>query len=262
MKFETIGVGEPLVLVHGALSDMRMWHAVVAPLSRQYRVYTITQRFFFDAAPVDGEDAAFGYEMHAYDLIEFLLHEIRQPARVVGWSYGADVTLLAATMCPDAISAAVLYELGRHTHIQGPALDAYFADATASFGRIATILAEQGIEPALTALIDNSGGAVGYFQRQADLERRIQLDNAYTLPLQLHQLPSREVTREAIGELRMPLCFARGERTAPVFAIATDEAYRCARDAQHRVVAGATHMWPIEAPHSFSEFVASCFAAR
>jgi hypothetical protein len=42
MKFKVTGSGEPLVLVHGALTDLRMWHAIEPMLAVKYQVFSIT----------------------------------------------------------------------------------------------------------------------------------------------------------------------------------------------------------------------------
>ena len=47
MKFKVTGSGEPLVLVHGALTDLRMWHAIEPCLAANHLVFSITQRNIF-----------------------------------------------------------------------------------------------------------------------------------------------------------------------------------------------------------------------
>jgi hypothetical protein len=63
MKFKVSGSGEPLVLVHGALTDLRMWHALEPLLAENYKVFSITQRYFLGGEPGDAQP--FGYETHA-----------------------------------------------------------------------------------------------------------------------------------------------------------------------------------------------------
>ena len=40
------GVGEPLLLVHGALADGRIWQPVVERLAPHFQVHVFTQRYF------------------------------------------------------------------------------------------------------------------------------------------------------------------------------------------------------------------------
>jgi hypothetical protein len=70
MKFKCTGCGDPVVLVHGALTDLRMWHAIEPLLAVKHRILSITQRYFFDGEP--GNSQPFGYETHVIDLVAFL----------------------------------------------------------------------------------------------------------------------------------------------------------------------------------------------
>jgi pimeloyl-ACP methyl ester carboxylesterase len=249
MKFKVSGSGAPLVLVHGALTDHRMWHVIEPMLAAKYQVFSVTQRFFFGGEPRD--DRSFGYETHARDLVEFLQEEVKVPAHIVAWSYGADVCLLAAKFCPEAFRTAFLYEPGRHTHLHGDLLDAYFSDASIMFGGIGRTISEQGEAAATEQLVDASACRDGFFKNLTALDRTIQLDNAPTLPLQLQQGPSMDVSCADMGAIAFPICFSRGALTRELFRISTDAAYQCSSNGTLVIVDGATHMLPIEAPERF-----------
>lgn len=249
------------MLVHGALADRRMWEEVAAHLADRFEVWSVTQRHFHGGEPAAG--APFGCQAHAEDLVAFLERDVGRPAFVAGWSYGADVTLLAALLRPGAFRGALVYELGRHTHLAGEDLAAYVADASAMFGGLAQVLADEGPQRCAEELADAVAGEKGWFARQTPRARAIQLENAFTLPLQLRQAPSRTLTPTDIASIAVPVCYARGERTRPLFRIATDAAFRCARGgATHRVVAGATHMLPVEEPRKFADVVGEAVRAR
>lgn len=47
------GAGEPVVLVHGALSDRRVWSAQIPALAKDFRVIAYTQRYY-GTAPLAG----------------------------------------------------------------------------------------------------------------------------------------------------------------------------------------------------------------
>ena len=256
LDYRSTGSGIPLVLVHGALCDLRMWEPVVPFLDGAFEVFTYSQRYF-GRNPWQQNAPPFSYQTHANDLVQFIERVVQRPAHVVAWSYGADVALLAAKLEPRCFLSAYYYELGRHTHICEPEqLAIYEAEAQAMFGTVFAGLSDpNGILPATAMLIDQSAGETGYFQRQSTFQRAIQTENASTLPLQLQQLSSLEVTCDDIKAISFPCCFAQGSQTRPLFKIATDIAYACSMQQQQQLIAGTTHMLPIEQPQLFAERV-------
>lgn len=253
MKYLEAGQGQPLILVHGGFTDARMWHKAQAILAEKYHVYSITQRYFCGNEGPAPE--SFGYETHANDLNYFARQHCRAKPHVVAWSYGADVALLAAALDPGAFESLFLYEPGRHTHLSSESLDAYFADAETMFGSLHAPLQSGDPLLGIKAMLDASATTQGYFDTQPDFIQEIYRDNAFTLPRQLKQAPSREVTCDDLSRLKLPVCYARGEHTRPLFSIATDEASGCTPASGHVVVPGANHMLPIDEPEAFCRLV-------
>jgi pimeloyl-ACP methyl ester carboxylesterase len=253
MIFKVTGSGDPVVLVHGALTDLRMWHAIEPLLAARYQVFSITQRYFFGGESGDGQP--FNYETHAKDLVAFLKEQVKVPAHVVAWSYGADVVLLAAKISQELFRSAFLYEPGRHTHLSGDPLEAYFKDASIMFGDLGQIVSEQGVIAGTEQLVDRSACQEGFFKNQPAVDQAIQLDNASTLPLQLQQAPSVEISGKDISAFDFPICFSRSSLTRDIFRISTDAAYECSSHGTLSVVEGATHMLPIENAQQFVEKV-------
>lgn len=259
--WDAAGQGAPLVLIHGALADRRIWAPVLPLLAPHFRVLSYTQRYFGAAPSVEPHDGQpFDYSTHAADLLDFLADVAVAPAHVVGWSYGADVALLAALGDADRrIASLVLYEPGRHHHLSEPAdLQRYGEDAAAMFGPVFECVARHGGVPAaVECLIDGSGGRAGCFRAQPDWVRQIELENAHTLPWQLQQAAAREVDRTALAHLSLPVALARGSQTRCLFATATDAMARALPAARHAVIEHADHLWPLEQPARFAAWVSA-----
>ena len=50
MAYLDVGVGPPLVCIHGSLCDFRIWSAVLGPLSARHRVIAPSLWHFFSRA--------------------------------------------------------------------------------------------------------------------------------------------------------------------------------------------------------------------
>jgi non-heme chloroperoxidase len=105
------GSGDPLVLLHGSLTDLRYWQRShqLDELAADYRVITPSRRHNHPNAPCDTGDA---YAAHhdAADLIELLEALGTGPVALLGHSYGAYAALLAALDRPDLIRRLILAE--------------------------------------------------------------------------------------------------------------------------------------------------------
>jgi pimeloyl-ACP methyl ester carboxylesterase len=100
--YDVVGEGEPVLLVHpgGVGVDSRVFDSNLPGLAASYRVYTPDRRGHGRTPDVDGPIT---YELMANDTIAFLDQAVGEPARVVGVSDGAIVSLLAAMRRPDLV---------------------------------------------------------------------------------------------------------------------------------------------------------------
>jgi pimeloyl-ACP methyl ester carboxylesterase len=248
------GRGEPLVLVHGAPSDHRVWLPHCAVLAAHHRVIAYTQRYF-GRGEWHGDWPPFGVRTHADDLIA-LLRELAEPAHVVAWSYGAHVALTAASEAPNLFRSMFVYEPGFPTYVtDARELDELAADAERMFGPVFAAVEQGDNAGAARALLDGSGGSSGYFDSQPSGRRRVQLDSARVLPLLLRQPAVPPLTCDQLRRLGMPVAVAWGERTRPLFAVVSRAAARCLDGRAPTTVPGATHLWPEERPHEFVALV-------
>jgi pimeloyl-ACP methyl ester carboxylesterase len=241
------GRGEPIVLVHGAPSDYRLWLPHCVELSKRYRAIAYTQRYF-GAGEWSRDWPSFGVRTHADDLIA-LLRQLGEAAHVVAWSYGAHVALTAASEQSSLFRSLFVYEPGFPTYVtDAQDLADIAADANLLFGPVSAAVERGENEAAVRALLDGSGQSSGYFESQPGERRRVQLDSARVLPLLLSQPAPPPLSCDALRGLPMPVAVVWGERTRPFFGVVSRAAARCVRGRAHAAVKGATHMWPEERP--------------
>jgi pimeloyl-ACP methyl ester carboxylesterase len=172
------GRGEPVVLVHGAPSDYRVWLPHCGALSARYRAIAYTQRYF-GRGEWRGDWPLFGVRTHADDLVALLRDVVFEPAHVVAWSYGAHVALTAANEEPGLFRSLLVYEPGVPTYVtEAHELAAITADAGLAFAPVFAAVASGDNDAAVRALLDASGQANGYFESQSAERQRVQLDSA------------------------------------------------------------------------------------
>ncbi|WP_437738291.1 alpha/beta fold hydrolase [Sorangium sp. So ce1335] len=244
------GQGAPVVFLHGAASDHRMWDRHLALVGQRHRAIAYSQRYFGTGAWGQGWPPL-GVHTHADDLVALLRALDAGPAHLVAWSYAGHVALSAALSHPELIRSALIYEPGVPSYVTDPAeLSALGDDMNAMFGPVFGAVQRGELEEAVRVLLDGSGQREGYFAAQPAERQAINLDNARTMPLLLSQPQPPAITCGDLAGLKVPVTIAYGERSRPTFSVVSRAAARCV-PGQHLVVRGATHMWPDEDAAAF-----------
>jgi pimeloyl-ACP methyl ester carboxylesterase len=109
--YEERGNGDPLVLMHGGVSDARFFEQNVGPLSERFHVYTPDRRGHGRTPDVEGP---MSFEADADDTVALLEEVIGGSAHLVGHSNGAFVALLTALRRPDLVRRLVMVSGGFH----------------------------------------------------------------------------------------------------------------------------------------------------
>jgi pimeloyl-ACP methyl ester carboxylesterase len=112
--YEVSGDGDPLVLLHGGMSDGTAWGANVEAMAQRYRTFVPDRRGHGKTPDVDGP---LTYDAMADDTVAFLEQVVGGPARLVGWSDGGIVSLLISMRRPDMVTRQVL--VGTNFHHDG-----------------------------------------------------------------------------------------------------------------------------------------------
>jgi pimeloyl-ACP methyl ester carboxylesterase len=103
------GSGDPVVLVHGSVSDRRTWENQFETLGRHYRVIAYSRRYHWPNQPIPG-GADYRMEEHVDDLGAVIRSLANAPVHLIGHSYGAFLCLLLAIREPQLVRTLVLEE--------------------------------------------------------------------------------------------------------------------------------------------------------
>jgi pimeloyl-ACP methyl ester carboxylesterase len=106
------GPGEPVLLLHGGLSDSELLMESLEPaLGKRFRILAFDRRGHGRTAD---SAAPFHYDDMATETIAAIEKLIGGPGHLVGWSDGGNVALLVALRRPDLVRSLVLISANYH----------------------------------------------------------------------------------------------------------------------------------------------------
>jgi pimeloyl-ACP methyl ester carboxylesterase len=104
--YEVYGEGDPVVLIHGGLSNGDHFNNIIPALAEQYQVIVMDSRGHgrssFDETPIS-------YEVMANDVLGLMDHLGLDKASIVGWSDGGIIGLEIAIHNPERLNRVVAY---------------------------------------------------------------------------------------------------------------------------------------------------------
>ncbi len=104
-----IGQGDPVVFVHGGLSDYRIWSTQIKAIGRQYRAISYSRRYHYPNSPIP-PDVDDQMTPHVRDLENLIRRLGAVPAHIVGDSWGAYIALRLAIESPEFVRSLSLAE--------------------------------------------------------------------------------------------------------------------------------------------------------
>jgi pimeloyl-ACP methyl ester carboxylesterase len=249
LYYEVAGEGHPLVLIHAAIADSRMWNSQFAEFAKRYRVVRYDLRGFGKSAMVDGQ---YSDRDDLLGLLDFLGMD---KAYLLGCSMGGSTAFDFTLEHPQMLDALIMVASGlRGIEFTGdpPALEeelvaAFKAGDIAKSAELEAriFLAGEGrtldqIDPALrTLLIDMDTIALGNEKRR----------NEHTMP------PPEPPAFTRVGEIHIPLLYIYGDRDDAIFARVAEMLAREIPGAQVAMMPDTAHLPNMEQPTEFNRIV-------
>lgn len=105
VRYNVVGGGPPVVLVHGWLSSSRVWEGLVGRLAQRFTVYTLDLPGFGESdKPLSGYGVRYGSRL----LYAFCAHFGLTRAAVIGHDIAGDMAVKLAADHPDVVGRLVL----------------------------------------------------------------------------------------------------------------------------------------------------------
>jgi pimeloyl-ACP methyl ester carboxylesterase len=250
-------------LVHGAISDLRVWEPVREEIAKKYRFIAYTQRYHGVGAWKD-EGKEYSTATHADDLAKFITSLNAGPVHLVGWSGGGAIGMTAALTNPSLVRSLILYE---------PFVTAMFP-AEIPEGKAAREDRAKSIDPVIATISAGDAGRAaglvyeyvhqlppGGFDREPQAARARVLDNARTLSLAFADRPT-TITCEGLKNFNRPTLVMRGEKTQAFYALISEGVSKCVPGAQQVILQNVNHGAPTRDPAAFTASVLEFLSKR
>jgi len=253
LTYSEQGRGVPVVLVHGSLSDLRIWEAQRLAIAQRYRYVALTQRYFgTEKWSGDGKD--FTQDVHAADLAAFIRALDAGPVHLVGWSYGGLTTLLVAKEHPELVRTLTVHEPGIRSLLLDT-VEGRQASAEFSLALVPAVSAAKAGDALQAARLFHEAMfslPPGGFESEPQAIRRIVLDNARTMILALHAPPPPVFSCPSLRAIRSPALVTVGENAQKQYRMIAEKVSGCLGDAALAVIPAANHDAPIRNPGVFN----------
>jgi pimeloyl-ACP methyl ester carboxylesterase len=190
LAYLDIGKGQPIVLVHGALSDYRQWTPQIEALSKRYRIIAYSRRYHYPNPPAN-DRSDYSYAVNEADLVGLIRSLRLGKVHLLGHGYGGFVATLIARDHPEVVRTLILAEPGVYSMIpwkkdRRAAVDGLKAAAASSGDAVRAGDPERAAKQ-FYAVVQGSAGA---FDSLPEPQRRIMRDNAGTLLLGIESPPA------------------------------------------------------------------------
>jgi pimeloyl-ACP methyl ester carboxylesterase len=235
------GQGAPVVLIHGAVSDHRIWEAQREFIASSYRYIALDLQYHGKGT---WEDGGKNYSLlhHVQQVIQFLEALDAGPVHLVGQSYGAHVAVRVALQSRGKLRSLVLQEPAVESLVEGPEANSIMEERMRLFGPV--IAAAQKGQPEVAARLMVEAlmnqGTLNWGAAPEELNAMV-MDNARTLPLLFSGPRAAPVTCEQLSALTLPVLVINGAQTIRFFSHVGERMAQCIPDAQRVVIDDASH---------------------
>lgn len=198
------GSGEPVVLIHGAVSDYRTWQHQIEDLRRDYRVIALSLRASSPNSLSLSPTAPAEKWSDVDDVIELIEHLNVGRVHLIGHSAGGGFAVDIAVRRPDLLRTLVLEEPAVGTgEPPPPAIQNVFRGVIERIGRGET---DAGVRDFI-----NFVAGAGSFDGQSAECKQMMVQNAATISITSSGQELSAPTCATAGTIQIPVLYIKGE---------------------------------------------------
>jgi esterase len=253
MAYQDTGSGTPLVIVHGALNDYRVWYAQVPEFSKAHRTIVVSLRHYYPER-WSGVGDDFSITQHASDVAALIKNLNLGRVHLLGHSRGGAVALNVARLYPEVIRTLILEDGGGMESLlpDTPESRKLAAETKAVSDTLRANLATGDIEKAAREFVDSLSGQGAWAKRSGE-QKQIILDNMGTAT-DSGERP--KVTCADIQKFNFPILLLNGERSPKRYGEMFAAMRQCKPDIPAPVIVpNCTHSMQRDNPEFFNKAV-------
>lgn len=245
------GRGERLILAHCSGGSHRQWQSLAEAVSDRYEViapdflgYGKSSRFSSWGA---GDNPDLGLLME-------LLDECREPAHLIGHSYGGALALRAALQLPHRVRSLTLYEPVVFNLLRDHGYDGPWANISKTADRIIHLVSRGQYEGAAKTFVHYWENQWAWMLMPSWMKQKL----AKAMPkiaAEFAEMYGPSPTEQSFLNLIMPVHLIRGGRTKPETEALLDVLSRLIPSASVTVIPRLGHLGPVTKPEKVNRHV-------
>ena len=257
--YELSGDGTPLVLVHGSWGDHHDWDPVVPTLAKSFRVLAYDRR----GHSASERPARQGNVFEDADDLAGLIDELGlAPAHVAGNSFGAVVTLRAATRRPEVFRSLIAHEPPLFPLLAGTAFERALIDVQQRITAVVVLLEGGDHQEAARLFVETIAFGPGAWEGQLTPEMRaVFVANAPTFLDEVRDTDALQMDLGALAAFDNPALLTSGTKSAPFFGPVVERVAESLPRAQRITIDNADHVPQISVPERYVELVRGFISA-
>lgn len=254
LAYVEAGAGDPLILIHGSLCDLRYWPLQARAFADRYRVISLSLRHYYPER-WDGRGPGFQPNRQAADVAAFIERRALGPVHLLGHSRGGYVALQVARHHPALVASLILADPGGDLDPAIQGADGPVGIDQSMLQTCVDHLRENDVDAALAHFVDTVHGD-GTWAASPEKFRQGARDNAFTLLGQIneHRDP---FTAEMLAAIAQPVLLVGGAESPQPFPRILDALEGHLPGAQRVTIGGASHGMNLEQPEAFNDAVRS-----
>ncbi|MFK7965558.1 MAG: alpha/beta fold hydrolase [Burkholderiaceae bacterium] len=249
LEYVEEGSGTPVVFVHGAISDLRLWEGFRKKVGMKHRFISYTRRYF-GKQPWQDNGEKFTREFQARDLVAFIEAVSKEPVHLFTWSSGGNVGTHANVMRPDLIRSAVHFEPVTFSLTpEIPGMTAAQSQQFEALPEVFKLMKQKRVGDAAQRFLEvvwdlPKGGAESAVSPAVIKMLR---DNGHTISLSMNAPPYSKTTCEVLARIKTPTLVMVGSESKPFFPMLAERQAQCQSNAIVASVKGVNHNGPLAA---------------
>jgi pimeloyl-ACP methyl ester carboxylesterase len=270
------GSGDPVIFVHGGISDLRIWEKQMDAFSENHRAIAYSRRYAWPNTDIpDGVDDQM--VPHVADLAELIRKLDAAPAHLVGNSWGGFICLLTALAYPELVRTIAVEE--------PPVLPLFVSNQPKPYQIMKLLVTRPRSGTALVKFFGTGmGPAIGAFKK-GDLDAGVRIfargvlgaDVFEALPAEVKEAMhanGKALSAELLGagfpaftgadarRIKTPTLLVTGEKSPALLRRLTDRLEELLPNTQRVDIRGASHVMHYEQPAAVNRAVLDFIAGH